>query len=202
MAKTGKLRIPESGLLTYTIMAVNVVVFLLMEFNGGSKNIYTLLDFGAVQRDFVVKGGQYYRMFTAMFLHIGIEHLAFNSLSLYIFGVRAERYFGKTKFLILYVLSGIAGSALTVLTSSAICAGASGAIFGLIGAILALTQISKGLVDGLNFQSLVALVAVNIIFGILTPNIGNAAHIGGLIAGYALGFLMIKMQLRRSRLRI
>lgn len=198
---SNKKQIPNNELLTYAMIGINAVIFILMELNGGSTNTLTLIKFGAVQRDFVFIVKDYYRLFTAMFLHIGLMHLMANSLHLYIFGTRVEHYFGKLSFLVIYILSGVAGSFAMILTSGSVSAGASGAIFGLTGATLALAQISKEPVDGLNLQSIVALVVLNLAVGFITPNVGNAAHIGGLAAGYALGFLLVKIKLRRSRSR-
>ena len=122
--------------MTWLIIAINVIVWLLMELNGGSENSDTLIAFGAKVNE-LIDQGQVWRLLTAMFLHIGIIHLAVNQYSLYAVGTLLERFMGATRFAILYVLAGLCGSLASYWFSpNAISAGASGAIFGLLGALL------------------------------------------------------------------
>ena len=123
---------------TYVLILINIIVFILMYLLGnGSEDTQTLINFGA---NYVVltKAGEYYRIITSAFLHIGIFHLLINMYSLYIVGTQVEYFYGKVKYLIIYFFSAIMGSLFTVALSSAntVAAGASGAIFGLLGSIL------------------------------------------------------------------
>lgn len=171
---------------TYVLILINVIVFILMYLLGnGSEDTKTLINFGA---NYVVltKAGEYYRIITSAFLHIGIFHLLINMYSLYIVGTQVEYFYGKVKYLIIYFFSAIMGSLFTVALSSAntVAAGASGAIFGLLGSILYFGIKYRGYIGNSLINQIVPVVILNLIIGFTTPGIGNAAHIGGLIGGY------------------
>ena len=171
---------------TYALILINVIVFILMYLLGnGSEDTKTLINFGA---NYVVltKAGEYYRIITSAFLHIGIFHLLINMYSLYIVGTQVEYFYGKVKYLIIYFFSAIMGSLFTVALSSAntVAAGASGAIFGLLGSILYFGVKYRGYIGNSLINQIVPVVILNLIIGFTTPGIGNAAHIGGLIGGY------------------
>jgi len=176
--------------LTYTIFAANVIVLLLMELAGGSESINVLLRFGAVEYKAVVVNHEWTRLLTAMFMHIGVMHLVYNSISLYIFGTRVERHFGRVRFLAVYLLTGIAGNLAQVFLMDGVSAGASGAIYGLMGATLAVTQRTKEPLEDMSLYMVVIFILIGLAQGFLTPGVGYAAHIGGLLAGYLLGLLM------------
>ena len=116
--------------------AANVILFILMYlFGNGSTNANTLLKFGA-NYGLLIRNGEYYRLITSAFLHIGLLHLLVNSYSLYVIGPQIESFFGKTKYIIIYLVSAIFGNLLSMLFTDGISAGASGAIFGLLGSML------------------------------------------------------------------
>ena len=176
------------------IIAVNVAVLILMEVTGGSTSIDNLIRFGAKENS-LIAAGQYWRLLTSMFLHIGFAHILFNSLALWMFGRDLERIYGTGRFLLLYLLSGLAGSYAGYRFSPYISAGASGAIFGLIGV---------SLVFGFKYRSaipaqlrsrfgtgVVPVIAYNVLFG-LRPgsHIDNFAHLGGLAAGIILALVI------------
>ena len=100
----------NNTILTFGFIIINVIIWLLMELNGGSENINTLLLFGANEAFLILGRNQYWRLITSIFLHIGISHLLYNNFALYIFGSRIEKYYGKIGFLIIYFISGIIGS--------------------------------------------------------------------------------------------
>lgn len=110
-------------------------MFILLEMNGGSTNPYVLLYFGAKYNPAILDG-EWWRFFTPMFLHIGFLHLFMNGLSLYYLGTAVESIFGRLRFLIIYLFSGFFGTLASFIFSSHLSAGASGAIFGLFGALL------------------------------------------------------------------
>lgn len=121
-------------LLSWIVLALNIIVWLLMTLGGGSTDIRVLVHFGA-KVPWLVAGGEYWRLFTAIFLHIGFLHLAFNSYALYSLGPQVETLYGRNRFLMIYLLSGLAGSVASYVLSASVSAGASGAIFGLVGAL-------------------------------------------------------------------
>ena len=178
--------------LTYAILLVNAIVLALMEFAGGSESISVLLRFGAVEYDAIIIEHEWHRLFTATFIHIGLAHFVYNAMSLFIFGTRVERHFGRVRFLAIYLLSGVIGNAAQLLFPGAVSAGASGALFGLMGATLALAQITKKTIDGVSFYVILIFMVAGLAYGFVAPNIGNAAHIGGLVSGYLMGILLCR----------
>lgn len=148
-----------------------------------------------------VATGEYWRLVTSMFLHGGIVHLLLNGFALYQLGALFETWLGSTRLLITYFLTGIAGSVASVLWTNGPSVGASGAIFGLLGALIAfllrrremLNPGAKGLLS-----QLVGWAAINVFFGFSVPGIDNAAHLGGCAAGFLLGLIL--RERRRYRL--
>ena len=179
--------------MTWLIIAINVIVWLLMELNGGSENSDTLIAFGAKVNE-LIDQGQVWRLLTAMFLHIGIIHLAVNQYSLYAVGTLLERFMGATRFAILYVLAGLCGSLASYWFSpNAISAGASGAIFGLLGALGIFFLLHRrlfGPAGNRMLANIVAVAAINLVLGASFAGIDNFAHVGGLLGGVALGALL------------
>src|SRR5947207_3373056 len=172
---------------TYVFLAVNIVVFVLMAFAGGSTNELTLMAFG-VKSNPEIAQGQWWRFVTPIFIHIGLLHLLFNSYALWIVGPQVEKLYGGARFVILYVLTGVAGVYGSYFyhpnTESA---GASGAIFGLFGVLL---------VFGLRYRDsippffkravgtgVLPVIVLNLIIGFTIPAIDNSAHISGLLMG-------------------
>lgn len=174
----------KKPIVTYSLIFICILVFILMYVLGnGSTDNYTLLVFGA-NVDTLTKNGDYYRLFTSMFLHIGILHLLCNMYSLYIIGKEVESVFGKVKYLIIYLLSGIAGSILSLaFNHNTICAGASGAIFGLLGALLYFGYYYRTYLGATLTRSIIPVIVLNLIIGFTSSGIDNAAHIGGLVGG-------------------
>ncbi|NLN40502.1 MAG: rhomboid family intramembrane serine protease [Clostridiales bacterium] len=179
--------IDDSGpYITYIILGINIVVWLLMNFTGlimGWNQNVQLLFFGAKVNEFVAQG-QYWRLFTAMFLHIGILHLFFNSYALFIYGPIVEKLFGKIKFIILYIVSGLMGSLFSYLFSANPSAGASGAIFGLMGSLLYFRREERGLFQRVFGPGLLMIIFINLVYGFIQPGIDNWGHIGGLLGGF------------------
>ena len=178
-------------MLTNIIFVINLIVFALMELDGGSENYSTLISYGALSREKVFEEHEYMRLITSMFIHIGFLHLAHNTLALYIFSKRLEQYKGKILTALIYLMSGISGGIAELLFSDAgVCAGASGAIFGIEGAMLGYCIRDKRSIGGLNIYIMIIFVFMGISLGFLDENVGNAAHIGGFICGFALSFIM------------
>ncbi|MEA3337254.1 MAG: rhomboid family intramembrane serine protease [Chloroflexota bacterium] len=187
---------------TYILMAINVIAWFAMTAFGytraiglnGSQSTEILLTFGA-QQNWLVAQGEFYRLLTSMFLHIGIMHLAFNTWALYIIGRDVEALYGSTRFLTIYLISGLGGSAATLLLSGGVVsAGASGAIFGLIGAEIAYFRTHKELFGErgqARLRNLLFIAGINLVFGFTMPGINNIAHIGGLLFGLVLGWLLV-----------
>jgi membrane associated rhomboid family serine protease len=177
---------------TYVLLGIIAVVFVLETVSGGSTDTQVLVRMGAKVTP-LIASGEYWRLFTSMFLHIGIMHLFFNGYALFILGTEVERLFGWQRFLAIYLLSGLYGSLASYAFSDSLSAGASGAIFGLIGALatyFALHRQQLGKWGQRRLMNILFLIAINLFLGLTQPWIDNWAHMGGLAAGLALGWAL------------
>lgn len=182
---------------TPLLIGVNVVVFIVMLANGVSPiepDAEVVLQWGA---NFGPKtmNDEWWRLFTCMFLHFGVLHIAFNIWVLWDFGRLVERLLGNVGFLLIYILSGLIASVASLSWDSmVISAGASGAIFGVVGALLGFIAIRQDTIplDVLRSKrnSTVGFLFFNIIFGLAAEGIDMAAHLGGLVAGFVGGLIM------------
>jgi membrane associated rhomboid family serine protease/Flp pilus assembly protein TadD len=187
-------------LVTQAILGINVAVFIGMLLSGASlmsPSGATLLAWGANYGPYTLTG-DWWRLLTSCFVHIGIIHIGFNMWCLWSLGGMAERLYGRFTFACVYLLCGISGSLGSVLWHHAptLSAGASGAIFGIAGAVIASLKLgqfaSGGMAPG-TMQSLIAFVGYNVIFGAMSGGTDNACHAGGLLAGLVLGALIAKV---------
>ena len=180
----------KQPIVTYIIIAICIILFILMELSGGSTNSQVLLKYGA-NLDALVKNGEYYRLFTCIFLHIGIMHLLCNMYSLYIIGREVENLFGKVKYIIIFILSGIFGSIMSLaFTHNTISAGTSGAIFGLLGALLYFGMHYRTYLGEAIKRSIIPIIVVNLIIGFFAEGIDLAAHTGGLVGGVLVAMMV------------
>jgi len=190
---TPSLRLPASKpFITYILLGAIVVIWLLMEITGSSSSSSTLIRFGANYGPAILQG-QTWRLFTSMFLHIGLAHLAFNAYALFIFGLEMEPLYSPDRYLVIYILSGLFGSLVSFAYRGpqVLSAGASGAIFGIIGMNLAFFLLHRealGRFGRAQLQSTLLVIGINLLFGFTVPGIDNMAHMGGLVAGFALGY--------------
>lgn len=186
----------KKPIVTYILILINVVAFLTMYiFGKGSTNAQTLVDFGGLVLGLV--NGQYhiyelYRLITSMFLHNGIWHLLLNMYALYILGPQLESFFGKFKFIIIYLISGIAGNLLSLLfiSGNTVSVGASGAIFGLMGALLYFGYHYRVYLGTVIKSQIIPIIFLNLLLGFMTSGINNFAHIGGLVGGILISMVV------------
>lgn len=190
---------------TDALLAANVTVWLLMVVNGVDAlfpGAVELLGWGANYPP-LTRGGEWWRLLSSVFVHAGLIHLAFNSYALLLAGRTVERVFGHAGYLLLYLFAGLTGSAASTIFSGAVSVGASGAIFGVFGALLAFLLRRRSLIPGAVFKGLRSLVLTfvlfNVAFGFAMPGIDNAAHLGGLAGGFVAGLLLVP-NLRDGRL--
>lgn len=171
---------PKKPIITYVLIAINVIIFLLgMILNLSDTFINLFANYGPL-----VTEGQYYRLFTSMFIHANLFHILFNMYALYLLGSQAEGFFGKGKFLVIYILSGISGSLLSILLNQgAVSVGASGAIFGILGALLYFGYNNRVYLGNTLIREIVPVILINLAFGFMMTGVDNFAHIGGLIGG-------------------
>lgn len=158
-----------------------------------------LNQLGALNSVAIVEG-QWWRLLTVMVLHAGLIHFALNSFALYVYGPTLERLLGSGRFLALYVVAGFVGSAASFTVGrTALGVGASGAIFGLLGALIAYAWRRRDRGGMAQLQGLLLIVGINLFLAVSIPNIDNAAHIGGLLGGFAV-MTLIETFPARSRL--
>lgn len=180
---------------TLSLVAINVVVFILMSLTGDTEDPSFMARSGAMTWDSIVVERQYYRVFTAMFLHFGAEHLLQNMLVLLLTGTRMERALGKIRYLVIYLGAGLCSSLVSLLFTlkgtGNVAAGASGAIFGIMGGILFL--VLKDKITGgrkyfaeIGLTGIIFMIACAASYGFFGAGVDNAAHIGGLIGGFLL----------------
>lgn len=164
-----------------------------------------LLSYGANLGAFSVNG-EYWRLFTSMFVHAGILHLALNMYALWTFGPTVCAIFGSRRFLVIYFISGLSGAlASTVWNPAQISAGASGALVGIAGAMLAfLVRARKNKAEAQKFMHpfiFFAVICASLLYGFFNPDIDNASHVGGLLGGFLCGLVLYPSQEKPSRLR-
>ena len=179
--KVDELFKPKTPVVTYTLIAINILIFLLgIIFNMQDALINLFANYGPL----VTENHQYYRLFTSMFMHANFLHIAFNMYALYLLGSQAEGFFGKTKFLTIYLLSGLSGSLLSILLNQgAVSVGASGAIFGILGALLYFGFNYRVYLGNTLIKEILPIILINLAFGFAITGVDNYAHIGGLVGG-------------------
>ncbi len=179
-------------IVTWVLLGIIVVVFGVETIAGGSTDTEVLVRMGA-KVTALIANGEAWRLFTAMFLHIGFLHLALNGYALIAIGTELERVVGWQRFLVVYLLSGLLGSLASYAFSPSLSAGASGAIFGLIGALAAFFLLHRqqlGTWGQRRLANIAFLIVANIVLGFSQPSIDNMAHLGGLVAGLGLGWAL------------
>lgn len=167
---------PKKIIITKVIIAINIITFLLTFFNVKLFNGLLLDPNG-------VRNGEYYRLITNIFMHGSLPHLVINMYSLYIIGNQVETFFGKIKYIIIYLISGLTGSMLSCILTNSYSLGASGAIFGLLGCLLYFGLKYRLYLGTVLLKEIVPMILINLFIGFTFTGIDNAAHIGGLIGG-------------------
>ncbi len=177
---------------TWVLLGLIVVAFAVETVAGGSTRTEVLVRLGA-KVTVLIAAGEYWRLFTAIFLHIGLMHLFFNSYALLAIGTELERLLGPGRFLAIYLLAGLFGNLASYAFTVNLAAGASGAIFGLIGALAAFFALYRRQLGGwgrARLANILFLIALNLLLGFTQPGIDNLAHLGGLVSGLGLGWAL------------
>lgn len=180
---------------TVLMMILNIAAFLVVEIAGGTQNIGVMLDWGAAYAPLIRDEGEYYRLFTSMFLHFGMEHLTNNMLVLFVLGSRLERSVGKIRFLLIYLVGGLFGNVVSFIYDvrtfdDSVSAGASGAVFAVMGAMLYVLIRQKGRVEDLSAKQIMIMAAFSLYFGFCSSGVDNVAHVCGLLGGFFAAFLV------------
>lgn len=188
--------------LTLGIIGINIIIFIVMQFeiytSGNTVNTI-LVNFGAKYNP-LIENGEVWRLLTCAFLHSGFIHIGCNMYSLYIIGPQINQIYGTYKFFIIYIISCITSSLLSFYMSPySISVGASGGIFGLMGALLAFAIIERHRIEKRYLSSLVQIIIINLFIGLNIKNIDNFGHIGGLLGGISIGYIIYKISQNKRK---
>jgi len=164
----------KKPIITYALIIINVIAYFL-------SHMFGFIDDFAVNR-FMITHGEFYRLFTGMFLHANLIHLLFNCYAIYVIGMQLESFLGKGKYLLVYLMSGFAGNCLSIFMSTGYSVGASGAIFGLLGSLIYFGYHYRVYLETVVKSQIIPLIILNLLIG-MAPGIDNWGHIGGLIGG-------------------
>ena len=182
----------KTSSMTMLLAGANIIVFLLLSLRGMTEDAEFMLRHGAMYVPYVAESGEYYRLFTCMFLHFGFDHLMNNMIVLILVGWNLELTVGKIRYLVIYIASGLCGNIVSAvwdirIGEYVVSAGASGAVFGLIGALL--------YVSG---RRLIFMILLMLYYGFSSTGVDNAAHVGGLLSGFLFAVLLYRKQKRES----
>ena len=184
-------------LISITLAVINALVFLILSFGGMTEDAFYMYEKGAMFVPALIYDGEYYRLLTSMFMHFGFEHLLNNMVSLLVIGKYLEPLIGKLRFLIIYLISGIGGNVFSFMIERhtqdfVVSAGASGAVFGLTGALLCLVLLRNGRIGTITKQGMFFMVGISLYNGFTSQGVDNFAHIGGLVTGFLLTGLLCR----------
>ncbi|MBE5982552.1 rhomboid family intramembrane serine protease [Lacrimispora sp. AGF001] len=179
------------------LIAVNIIYFLYLEMNGSTEDTQFMVSHGAMYAPLVIERGEYYRLITSTFMHFGINHIMNNMLILFILGDNLERALGHIKYLLFYLICGVGANVASMIINlsgyrNVVSAGASGAIFGVIGGLLYAVAVNRGQLEDLSTRQLVVVILCSLYFGFTSTGVDNAAHIAGLIIGIIMGVILYR----------
>lgn len=180
---------------TILIAAVNVLVYIILSFRGPTSNALYMASSGAMYPDFITYNHQWWRFLTAMFLHFGIAHLANNMVIFCCVGSRLEKIIGPWKMLAVYFTAGISGGVLSyvimmITDDYAVSAGASGAVFGIIGGLLWAVICHRGAAEGMTTRGMLLMLVLSLYFGFTTAGVDNWCHVGGMLGGFLMAVIL------------
>jgi rhomboid protease GluP len=183
---------------TALLLLVNVAVFIAMLIAGDPRSHETLIRFGA-QLNIPPYQTEYWRYLTALFVHIGFEHLLFNGFALFVFAAPLERLLGKLPYLLFYLGSGVAGNLFSQLMAreAYVSAGASGAIYGVFAAFAYLSWLRKDLFDRQTRTAVTVMLVIGVVYSFLVPQVNLYAHLGGMIGGFLIMHIMLHARQKR-----
>ena len=191
------MRHKPDAICTVSLIIINAAVFLIMSVFGDTEDTVFMLRYGAMYEPLIMQEHEYYRIITSIFMHFGIDHLLNNMVLLGALGWNLELETGKIRFLVIYLISGIGGNLFSLYHSIAaeayaVSAGASGAIFGLMGALLYVVIANRGKLGRLSGRGFLVMVALSLYFGLTSSGVDNWAHIGGLVCGFVSAVILYR----------
>lgn len=192
MINTSGKRLP---FITIALVIINIVYFLYLEMAGSSMDNLFMMRHGAMFTPYVVENKEYFRFITSMFMHFGFDHISNNMLMLCVIGYRLEKTMGSFKFFVLYMLSGIGANVVSMLFDlnlgiQVVSAGASGAVFGIVGGLLYAVLVNKGQLEDLSSRQMMVMILLSLYFGYTSAGVDNVAHVAGLVIGFVLAIVL------------
>lgn len=186
-----------------SLIALNIIYFLYLEIAGSSENTLFMLQNGAMYAPLVLGNHEYYRLLTSIFMHFGINHIFNNMIVLFALGDNMERALGSVKYLLFYLLCGVGANVVSMMFSmgssmQAVGAGASGAIFGVVGGLLYVVAVNRGRLEDLSTRQLVVMIVFSLYLGFTSSGVDNVAHVAGLVIGVVLGSVFYRKPKRTS----
>lgn len=187
----------RASICTVALCIINLVMYFVTESIG--------VEWGTISPGQLFDEHEYFRLLTSMFIHFNVSHIVGNMICLYFLGDALERIVGRLKFAIIYMGSGIVGGVISqwyyayTNHTNVMCAGASGAIFGITGAILMLVIVNKGRISTFNIRQVVLYIALSIYAGVQSTGVSVSAHVGGLIGGFLITGLLLLCKKRGFR---
>lgn len=183
--------------ITMAVIAANIIIFAVMSIFGNTLDAQYMAEHGAMYPPYVAENGQYWRMFTSMFMHFGLMHILNNMIMLGAVGRIVEIAMGHVRFLIAYIVAGICGSVLSYAimlhnNDYVVSAGASGAIFGIVGALVWIVIANRGFYEGISRQQVIFMVILMIYYGVSTSGVDNWDHLGGLAGGFIISIVLYR----------
>lgn len=184
--------------ITYILLFLNIVYFIVVEWYASGTSTEKMIELGAVYAPYILERGEYFRFVTSMFMHFDISHIANNMLILFLLGDNVERAYGSVKYALVYLFSGIGAGVISwyirymLLHEIYVGAGASGAIFGIIGALLYAVLRNRGRLEDMSSNKLLLMLGLSFYHGISNGGVDNIAHIAGFISGFVISILLYK----------
>ena len=173
---------------TLALIFFNLFIFAFTYFSG---NLSHFLNIFGCSKEPIAMHGEFYRLLTSMFFHVDFSHVLLNVFSIYIFGSRCEKYIGRKKTVALYFASGVGGAILSAAQGAVLSVGASGAVFGLMGAVLILSRMKKREVGGISYFTILLYAIMSIGMGVMSEGVDNFAHVGGLLVGMMVEYVFV-----------
>lgn len=197
----------KKPLITVLIVGINLVIFFILAMFGMTEDGAYMLKHGAMYVPYIVNDKEYYRLFTSVFLHFGFDHLMNNMVMLFFLGSVLEEEIGSLKYLCIYLLSGLGGNLLSAFIdvktgNYVVSAGASGAIFGIIGALLFIVIRNHGRLGNMSGRGLIFMTVCSIYHGFTSAGVDNMAHVGGLLSGFVIAVILYRKRYGKGRANI
>ena len=189
---------PANGIL----IGINALVMVICTVLGPEiENL--IYSFGVMDWELILNHGEYYRLFTAMFLHFGFEHFFQNMIFLFFVGCFLETAMGSVKYFVFYILTGLGAGVCSLFydsmtSANVISAGASGAIFGVVGGLLWVVIRNKGQYKGIGLPGILLMIVGSLYYGFTSSGVDNVAHVGGFLCGVLLGILSYRKKQKDS----